>query len=113
MGEHFNEFSSVISFFYQDQTRFNMLSSIFMKNLDMFQNSFRVSFKLPSELDIKKLLQTSYNAHLQQKNIEFTLFFNAFKESWVCLISMCEIIHEKSFETFVNALFYQIKYLLF
>ena len=54
MGEHFNEFSSVISFFYQDQTRFNMLSSIFMKNLDMFQNSFRVSFKLPSEPDIKK-----------------------------------------------------------
>lgn len=113
MGEHFSEFFSVISFFYDGQTRINMLSSIFNKNLDMFQNSFHVSNKLPSERDIIKLLEISYNAHFQQKNIEFTLFFNAFKESWFCLISMYEIIHKKSFETFVNVFILKIKYLLF
>ena len=106
MGEPFFNISSVLSFFYQDQNNFLKLSNVFQKNVGMFDKSMNIVNGLPSEMYINRFLGISYLSHLHHNGLEFALPFDSFKGCWLSLISMYEIIHEKTFETLVIADFF-------
>ena len=98
MEERLNNFSSFLSYFYEDQLRNLQLSLIFQTNANMFEESFEIINELPSNQDMQKMILVSYCANFQQKNF----FFNVFKECLICLLSMYEFMHQKSFITFVQ-----------
>ena len=111
MGENFKAFSSLLHFFYQDQGHLKALSSVFLKNAKSLDKLFKTIFHFPSCFEMLKFLLTSSQRKPSQKDFELKAFFNMFKECFICLISMNEILLQKSYETFVT-LFFHFVYLL-
>ena len=101
MREFYN-FVSLLSCFYQNQCSYIKLSFIFQINMSKFNKSLGSLNQLPSYLDIQRFFLASVLKKLCRGNYHFRNFFKKFKECWICLISMYEILHEKSFDTFVN-----------
>lgn len=102
MELNLSEFLSFFSSFYQDKCQFLSLSSIYQQNVDKFDKSFDISNNIPSLEVLQRFFFTSYMAKQNQRNFEFKLFFKMFKECWVCIISIYELLQGKSFDTFVK-----------
>ena len=112
MGENFKAFSSFLSFFYQDQDHFKALSSLFQENAKKLDKLLKATSHFPSCLEMLKFLLTSSQRKPSQKYFELKAFFNMFKECFICLISMNEILLQKSYDTFVYSSFFHFGYLL-
>lgn len=93
-------FFSSLSFFYEDPSKCSHLTSIFQKNVKMFENSFGISSsQLPSLLEIQNFC---FQFSLENKNqSSFKELFIIWKECWIWLISIYEILFNKWFLCFV------------
>lgn len=92
-------FFSFLSFFYEDPSRYSHLTSIFQKNVDLFEKYLGISSQLPSLLEIQNFC--FYVSLEKQNNISFKEYFNLWKECWILLISVYEILFNKWFLCFV------------
>ena len=95
------ELYNFVPFFYRNQGIYLRLLFIFQVNLNNFDSSLGLVNQLPSFFDIQLFFMSSCFTKVYETNFEFRNFFKKFKECWICLISMYEILHEKSFVAFV------------
>ncbi len=102
MEQCLSDISTLFSFFYNDESRFQTLTSHYQKNVDLFDKKIDLSNEIPSYFEIGRFLVTLNTAKTNQRPLEFKLFFKMFKECLLCVISIYEITYEKSFDTFVN-----------
>ena len=92
-------FFSSLSFIYEDPSRYSYLASIFQKNVDLFEKFLGISSQLPSLIEIQNFC--FYVSLEKQNNISFKEYFNIWKECWILLISVYEILFKKWFLYFV------------
>jgi len=92
-------FSSMLTFFFENQANFMLLASAFQKNVNSFKNSIEISKEVPSLAEIESFL----SKFSQMKSSDsFRGFFERTKVFLVWMISFYGILISKSFENFVK-----------